>query len=114
MSTTLGANSNAVAEATVGLTLSVLRHLPRGEAMIKRERVWKRESLMGRELGQAVVGIVGCGRIGRLVARYFADFGARVIVTDPSPRGGGRKFVPGGRSGRSSCVLRTSSRCTVH
>ena len=85
VSTTLGANSNAVAEATVGLTLSVLRHLPRGEAMIKRERVWKRESLMGRELGQAVVGIVGFGRIGRLVARYFAVFGAQVIVTDPSP-----------------------------
>ena len=82
VSTTPGANSNAVAEATVGLALSVLRHLPRGEAMIKRDRTWKRESLMGRELGQAVVGIVGFGQIGRLAARYFAVFGARVIVTD--------------------------------
>lgn len=82
VSTTPGANSNAVAEATVGLALSVLRHLPRGEAMIKRDRAWKRESLMGRELGQAVVGIVGFGQIGRLAARYFAVFGARVIVTD--------------------------------
>ena len=82
VSTTPGANSNAVAEATVGMALNVLRHLPRGEAMIKRDRAWKRESLMGRELGQAVVGIVGFGRIGRLAARYFAVFGARVIVTD--------------------------------
>ena len=82
VSTTPGANSNAVAEATVGLALSVLRHLPRGEAMIKRDRTWKRESLMGRELGQSVVGIVGFGQIGRLVARYFSVFGARVIVTD--------------------------------
>ena len=82
VSTTPGANSNAVAEATVGLALGVLRHLPRGEAMIKRDRAWKRESLMGRELGQAVVGIVGFGQIGRLVARYFSVFGARVIVTD--------------------------------
>ena len=82
VSTTPGANANAVAEATVGLALSVLRHLPRGEAMIKRDRTWKRESLMGRELGQSVVGIVGFGQIGRLVARYFAVFGARVIVTD--------------------------------
>ena len=85
VSTTPGANSNAVAEATVGLTLSVLRHLPRGEAMIKRDRAWKRESLTGRELGHAVVGIVGFGRIGRLAARYFAVFGARVIVTDTAP-----------------------------
>ena len=82
VSTTPGANANAVAEATVGMALNVLRHLPRSEAMIKRDRAWKRESLMGRELGQAVVGIVGFGRIGRLVARCFAVFGARVIVTD--------------------------------
>ena len=82
VSTTPGANANAVAEATVGLALSVLRHLPRGEAMIKRDRTWKRESLMGRELGQSVVGIVGFGQIGRLAARYFSVFGARVIVTD--------------------------------
>ena len=82
VSTTPGANANAVAEATVGLALSVLRHLPRGEAMIKRDRTWKRESLMGRELGQAVVGIVGFGQIGRLAARYFSVFGARIIVTD--------------------------------
>ncbi len=82
VSTTPGASSSAVAEATVGLALSVLRHLPRCEAMIKRDRAWKRESLMGRELGRAVVGIVGFGQIGRLVARYFAAFGARVIVTD--------------------------------
>lgn len=85
VSTTPGASSNAVAEATVGLTLSVLRHLPRCEAMLKRDRTWKRESLMGRELGRAVVGIVGFGRIGRRVARYFAGFGARVIVTDIDP-----------------------------
>ena len=82
VSTTPGANANAVAEATVGLALNVLRHLPRGEAMIKRDRAWKRERLMGRELGQAVVGIVGFGRIGRLAARCFAVFGARIIVTD--------------------------------
>ena len=82
MSTTPGANANAVAEATVGLALNVLRHLPRCVAMLKRDRTWKRESLMGRELGESVVGIVGFGQIGRLVARYFAVFGARVIVTD--------------------------------
>ena len=85
VSTTPDANAGAVAEATVGLTLNVLRHLPRGEAMIKRDRLWRRESLMGRELGHAVAGIVGFGRIGRRVARCFAAFGARVIVTDASP-----------------------------
>ena len=85
VSTTLDANANAVAEATIGLTLSALRHLARSEAMIKRDRKWARETLMGRELRHSTVGIVGFGRIGRLVAGYFAVFGARIIVHDASP-----------------------------
>ena len=43
VSTTPGVNSNAVAEATVGLALSVLRHLPRGSSILHRRlRSYKR------------------------------------------------------------------------
>ncbi len=82
VSTTQGANSHAVAEATVGLALSLLRHFRRADAMIKHERAWARETLMGRELRSMTVGIVGFGRIGRLVAGLFTAFGAKVIVHD--------------------------------
>jgi D-3-phosphoglycerate dehydrogenase len=86
VSTTLNANTNAVAEATIGLVLSLLRHINSGEKMIKREHKWSRETLMGREIKGSTVGIVGYGRIGRLVAQYYAVFGANIIIYDAFPK----------------------------
>lgn len=37
----------------------------------------------GRELAGRSVGLVGCGRIGRRLARYFAAFGCDVTAYDP-------------------------------
>ena len=82
VSTTLTANTNAVAEATIGLVLSLLRHLNIGEDMLKRHKKWTREDLMGREIKNATVGIVGYGRIGQLVAKYYSAFDANIIVHD--------------------------------
>lgn len=82
VSITANANTNAVAEATVGLLFSALRHLSRAEAMIKRDRRWARESLTGRELRGMTVGIIGFGRIGRLVATYLSVFGCNIVVHD--------------------------------
>ena len=79
------ANANAVAEATLGLMLAALRHIPRAEAMIKRDRVWARETLLGRELRGARVGIVGFGRIGRRVAQYLTVLGCEILVHDADP-----------------------------
>lgn len=85
VSITTNANSNAVAEATLGLIFAALRHIPRGEAMIKRDRRWARETLMGRELKGSTVGIIGFGRIGRLVADYLSALACTVIVHDADP-----------------------------
>ena len=85
VTTTETANSNAVAEATLGLALNLLRHFQRADEMVKRDRSWMRESLMGRELNSSTAGIVGFGRIGRLVAGYFAAFGARILINDDDP-----------------------------
>lgn len=79
-----GANANAVAEATVGLMLTMLRHFPRAERMIKQDRRWARETLMGRELAHVTVGIVGFGQIGQRVARLADAFGSRVVVCEPA------------------------------
>lgn len=86
VSITTDANSNAVAEATLGLIFAALRHIPRGEAMIKRDRRWARETLMGRELKGSTVGIIGFGRIGRLVADCVSALGCTVIVHDADPQ----------------------------
>lgn len=85
VSVTGNANTNAVAEATVGLLFSALRHITQAESMIKRDRRWVREELTGRELRGLTVGIIGFGRIGRLVASYLLPFGCRIIVHDVDP-----------------------------
>lgn len=82
VSITPAANSNAVAEATVGLALMAIRKFSLGEEMIKIDRRWERENLMGRELSHCTVGIIGFGRIGQRVARIFQAFGSEIIIHD--------------------------------
>ena len=85
VSVTPTANSNAVAEATIGLTLAATRKFALGDAMIKRDVNWAREQLMGREIAGKTVGIVGFGRIGRRTAKLFDAFGAEIVVYDTLP-----------------------------
>ena len=111
VSTTLTANSNAVAEATLALMLAALRRIPAGESMIKRERRWQREHLMGRELRGARVGIIGYGRIGRLVARALDALGSEVVVHDAEPATAARADHPVVALDE---LFRTSDVVTVH
>ncbi|MEE6261684.1 NAD(P)-dependent oxidoreductase [Plantactinospora sonchi] len=78
---TPGANTEAVADLTVGLLLAALRGIPAGDRRV-RAGDWT-TTVRGRELGSSVVGIVGYGRIGQAVARRLRGFGARVLACDP-------------------------------
>ncbi len=74
----------ATAEHTVALTLALLRRLPAAHAHVL-EGGWDRDLFRGQELHDKVVGLVGVGRLGTLVAGYFRAFGAQVIGYDPRP-----------------------------
>jgi len=72
----------ATAEHTIGLALNLLRHTPAAiESGLTGE--WNRDLFVGSEIFGKTIGIVGYGRLGRIVARYFAAFDAEVLVTDP-------------------------------
>lgn len=73
----------ATAELTIGLMLALLRHIP-AAAQGVRDGVWDRDRHQGRELFGQDVGLVGFGRLGRLVAGYLLAFGSRVRVYDPA------------------------------
>ncbi len=78
-----GANANAVAEFAVMLTVMLLRNFRRQEALLRSGK-WRSRELMGSELAGKVVGLVGCGAIGRLFAAKLAPFGVRdVLGYDP-------------------------------
>ncbi|MBL0348761.1 MAG: hypothetical protein IPP68_00055 [Elusimicrobia bacterium] len=74
----------AVAELTVGLMLTVLRHIALADRQM-RNGVWNR--VMGRRLAELTVGVVGVGRVGRRVIRHLTGGfpGVRVLAQDLSP-----------------------------
>jgi D-3-phosphoglycerate dehydrogenase len=77
--TAAGANAAAVAELTLGLILAGLRDIPASASALKSGRWQRRE---GRELRGATVGIVGCGAVGRKVARAVTALGAYALGYD--------------------------------
>ncbi|MGE0445126.1 MAG: phosphoglycerate dehydrogenase [Vicinamibacterales bacterium] len=74
----------AVAELTIGLMLSLLRHVPFADRALRQGR-WLR--LMGRRLEEITVGIVGVGRVGRrVVAALRGGFpGVHILANDLAP-----------------------------
>jgi phosphoglycerate dehydrogenase-like enzyme len=80
-------NAISVAELTIGLMLSLARHIPTAHSMIQ-SRKWLDPvdpyiSLRGVELAGKVVGIVGLGAVGFEVARRLRAFDMAVLVYDP-------------------------------
>jgi glyoxylate reductase len=88
VSNTPGVLDAAVADLTLGLLLAVRRRIVEGDAAVRAgrwEHGWWATPLLGREVGGAVLGIAGYGRIGRAVARRAAGFDLEVIHTRETP-----------------------------
>ncbi|SDT98644.1 D-3-phosphoglycerate dehydrogenase/hypothetical protein [Verrucomicrobium sp. GAS474] len=77
-----GANARGVAELTIGFLFALARGLPVTDARMK-ERKWERAN--GIELEGKTLGVVGCGRIGRLVSGMALGIGMKVIAQDLYP-----------------------------
>jgi D-3-phosphoglycerate dehydrogenase len=74
-----GTNSEAVADLTLGLILTLLRRICAANEST-RSGAWNR--YMGHELGSMTVGIVGTGKIGASVVRRVHGFGASLLGSD--------------------------------
>ena len=83
---TPGRNASAVAEFTVGMILAETRRIRSGHEGLRRGE-WRgdlyRADMVGNELCDLTVGIIGYGRIGALLARLLRAFGCRLLVADP-------------------------------
>jgi D-3-phosphoglycerate dehydrogenase len=96
VTTTVGANHDAVADYAVGLILDLARHITE---IVGRVRAGWWGRLAGTELRGKTLGIVGTGRIGREVAARAAGFGMRLVAYDKFPndewaRGAGVTYAP--------------------
>ncbi|CAA7621755.1 phosphoglycerate dehydrogenase [Magnetospirillum sp. UT-4] len=74
-----GVNKRSVTELVISFAIALLRHVPRGNAEV-RGGEWRQ--LMGRQLSERTVGIVGCGHIGKDLAPLLKAFGCRVLAHD--------------------------------
>ena len=74
----------SIAEHTIGLMLSLSRHIHQAYNRI-RESNFSLQGLLGFELHNATIGIVGTGQIGTALARILVGFGSNVIACDPTP-----------------------------
>src|SRR3712207_5786119 len=75
-------NTMTTAEHTLALLLSLARHIPRGDSSLKAGR-WERKKFVGVELRGKTLGVVGLGRIGRVVASRARGFEMKVVAFDP-------------------------------
>ncbi|WP_419846729.1 phosphoglycerate dehydrogenase [Candidatus Poriferisocius sp.] len=75
-------NIISAAEHTMALILSQARNIPQAHAALTDGR-WERGRWEGIELSDKTLGIIGLGRIGRLVAERALGFAMRVIASDP-------------------------------
>lgn len=75
-----------VAEGAFALMIALAKRLPAIGGRMQRDGwVWPEQHWLGRDISGATVGLVGCGKIGRSMARMAGQgFRARVLAYDPN------------------------------
>ena len=75
----------STSELAFGLMLSLLRQIPQGQKHVS-EYKWDYTQFMGRQVKDLKVGIVGYGRLGKMMYDFCKAFGASVMIYDPYVR----------------------------
>ncbi|MEK9672830.1 MAG: hydroxyacid dehydrogenase [Rhodospirillaceae bacterium] len=78
-----GGNAVSVAQHVIGFALALSKQMAQSDKAHRRDDAIERGPFVGSELTDKVMGIIGLGNIGRLVAGYAKVFGMRVIACDP-------------------------------
>ncbi len=79
---TPGTNTQAVADHTFALILSLARKVLFCDRSL-REKRWEHTKIMGVEIWQKTLGLIGLGAIGQSVAKRAKGFDMKVVASDP-------------------------------
>ena len=109
---TPGGNVVTTAEHTVAMMLALSRNIPRGTSLLKSGQ-WGKKNLQGREIFNKVLGVIGFGKIGAIVADRARGLKMQVTVYDPfvTPE---RIQKAGFQSVSLEALYRSSDYITVH
>lgn len=75
-------NTITTAEHTISMLLSMARRIPQANASVKSGK-WEKKRFIGTEVFNKTLGIVGMGRIGKIVADRAQGLHMNVIAYDP-------------------------------
>ncbi len=76
------ANSVTTAEHTISMMMALARHIPAANSSTKSGK-WERGKFMGSEVCNKVLGVIGLGNIGRIVADRAIGLKMKIIGFDP-------------------------------
>ena len=121
VSNTPGVLTEATADLTWALLLTVARRIVESDAYVRTGRfnIWSPNLLLGTDVGtgpdgrKKVLGIVGFGRIGQAVACRATGFAMEVLAYDPSHRDRVEAF-PGVRWSDLDALLATADFVCLH
>ena len=75
-------NTVTTGEHAVALMFSLARHVAHADRRVREEN-WSKKGLMGAELTGKTLGVIGLGRIGRVVASRGLGLQMKVVAHDP-------------------------------
>ncbi|MCB9916489.1 MAG: phosphoglycerate dehydrogenase, partial [Planctomycetes bacterium] len=82
-------NTTTTGELAIALMCALARHVCRADRRT-RQGSWSKKGLMGTELTGKRLGVVGLGRIGRVVAERGVGLGMDVVASDPYLQSAGK------------------------
>lgn len=86
---TPGVLTDSTADLAIALMLAVGRRVAEGDALIRSgqwSEGWKPNLLLGTDLSNSTVGLIGLGPIGQAVAKRLKGFGCRIIASNRTYR----------------------------
>lgn len=103
------ASANSVAELTIGYLFALARQIPQATASMKAGLWEKKAFSKGSELAGKMLGLIGCGNIGSLVAQKAAALGMTVLFYRRTPT-----QVPGASQVSLEELLKRSDYISLH
>lgn len=85
ISNTPGTSNTAVAESTVAMMMALTTRITEGDRFMRsgKYKGWDPELLVGTDMKDKVIGLVGVGAIGSVVAKIlYHGFGSKIIYCD--------------------------------
>src|SRR4029450_1874678 len=75
-------NTNTAAEHTIAMLLALARNIAPADGAMKRGE-WERDRFVGVEVVGKILGVIGLGRVGALVAKKAEGLGMVILAYDP-------------------------------